>query len=52
MKPTHTNLAEFYNTTRQTIAEYKKNQPRRYEAFKEYFIKHFENIKSEVKAND
>jgi len=43
MKPTNTNLAEFYGLTRQTIGTYKnsKNEKvkRHYEAMREYFIK-------------
>jgi len=39
MKPTNTNLAEFYGLTRQTIGTYKKSKQRLYEAMKEYFIK-------------
>lgn len=39
MKPTDTNLAEFYNLSRQTIATYRKKKLRIYFAMLEYFIK-------------
>lgn len=39
MKPTNTNLAKFYGLTRQTIATYKENKFRTYQALLEYFIK-------------
>ena len=38
MKPTNTNIAHFYGLTRQTIATYKKEKPRTYEALKKYFM--------------
>ena len=39
MKPNNTNIAHFYGRTRQTIGTYKKQDPKIYEALKEYFIK-------------
>ena len=39
MKPTNTNIANFYGLTRQTIGTYKKERTLIYEALKEYFIK-------------
>ena len=39
IKPTNTNLAEFYRLTRQTIATYKKKNKNLYEAMLNYFIK-------------
>lgn len=44
MKPTNTNLAEFYGLTRQTIATYKKEKPKLYKAMLIFFImEHLEN---------
>ena len=37
MKPTNTNLAEFYGLTRQTIATYKEKKFRTYTALLNYF---------------
>ena len=45
MKPTNTNLAEFYGLTRQTIATYKKTKINLYNAMKEYFIKEHRDVK-------
>lgn len=43
MKPTDTNIAEFFNTTRATLRNWKVSKDKRlvhrYEALKEYFIK-------------
>lgn len=39
MKPTLTNLAKFYNLTRQTIASYRDKNTNLYNAMIEYFIK-------------
>jgi len=39
MKPNNTNLASFYNLTRQTIATHKKKNINLYNAMLEYFIK-------------
>ncbi|NOQ31809.1 MAG: hypothetical protein GQ570_11865 [Helicobacteraceae bacterium] len=43
MKPTYTNMAEFYSITIQTLGNYKRSKKKgfnhRYEALKEYFIK-------------
>ena len=39
MKPTNTNIAEYYGLTRQTIGAYKKERPNMYNALKEYFVK-------------
>lgn len=40
MKPTNTNLAEFFNLSRQTIGNYKKSSPKIYQALKEFFIRY------------
>lgn len=38
MKPTNTNIANFYGLTRQTIGTYKKERQLIYNALKNYFI--------------
>lgn len=40
MKPTQTNIAEFYGLSRQTIADYQKNHKRRYDALLLHFNDH------------
>lgn len=47
MKPTDTNIAKFFNTTVQTLGNWKRSKDKalnhRYKALKEYFIKINEN---------
>lgn len=45
MKPTNTNISNFFGLTRQTIGTYKKERPKIYSALREYFEK---MVKSEA----
>lgn len=39
MKPTYTNLAKYFNLTRQTVSNYHKSNSELYEALRDRFIK-------------
>lgn len=45
MKTSDTNLAKFYGLTRQTIATYRKEHKKRYNALREYFEKQVKQSK-------
>ncbi len=39
MKPTYTNIAKYFNLTRQTVRKYEKENQELYEALRDRFIK-------------
>lgn len=47
MKPTDTNIAEFFHTTRATLRNWKTSKDKklnhRYEALKKYFIEYYKD---------